>query len=192
MYFTPARFNKTFVFPWSARFRIESRKETAPSPMRTSPLRSRMVTSPACLSFTSSSAIGFLRSQRSLLIAVECFGFVFVNVEDGQELRDRQQVPNFLCEIEQLELSSGFFADGGVAGNKLADTARIDVAHTGKVQKNALLAFFEQSPDTSAQRYAALTNRYLSAQIKNGNISGLTLVDIQLSHFRNLLYAIAN
>src|SRR6185369_13525790 len=170
---------------------MESRKATAPSPMRTSPLISRMVTSPACRSFTSSSAIGFLRSKRSLLVAVEGFGFVIVNVEDGQELRDRQQVLNFLSEIEQLELSA-FFVDGSVAGNKLADTARIDVAHTRKVQKNALLAFFEQSADGGAQCHTSLSDGYLSAHVKNGDISGLTLVDIQLSHFRNLLYAIAN
>src|SRR6185369_962132 len=162
----------------------------APSPIRTSPVISRMVTSPACRSFTSSSAMAF-SVQIFLLEAVECLGFAFVHVEDSQELRDCQQVLKFLGEIEQLELSV-FFTDGSVAGNQLADAARIDVAHTRKVQQNALLAFFEQTPDRGAQCHAALADGYLSAHIENGHVSGLTLVDIQLSHFRNLLYAIAN
>src|SRR5215213_2744202 len=163
--------------------------------MRTSPLISRMVTSPACRSFTSSSAMTFSVQRdltRALLLeAVECLGFAFVNVEDSQELRDRQQVLKFLGEIEQFELSA-FFVDGSVTGNKLADAARINVSHTRKIQKNALLAFFKQTPDRGAQRHASLTDGYLSTHVKNGHVSGLTLVDIQLSHFRNLLYAIAN
>src|SRR5215213_11743687 len=163
--------------------------------MRTSPLISRMVTSPACRSFTSSSAMTFSVQRdltRALLLeAVECLGFAFVDIEDSQELRDRQQVLKFLGEIEQLELSA-FFVDGSVTGNKLADAARIDVPHTRKIQKNALLAFFKQTPDRGAQRHASLTDGYLSTHVKNGHVSGLTLVDIQLSHFRNLLYAIAN
>src|SRR5215213_9171808 len=189
-YLTPRRFSKTFFLPWSARFRMESRKLMLPSPIRTSPLRSRMVTSPACRSFTSSSAMTFSVQRdltRALLLeAVECLGFAFVNVEDSQELRDRQQVLKFLGEIEQLELST-FFVDGSVTGNKLADAARINVSHPSKVKKNALLAFFEQTPDGGAQRHASLADRYLSAHVKNRDISGLTLVDIQLSHFRNLL-----
>src|SRR5215216_7715870 len=105
MYFTPLRFNKTFFLPWSASFRMESRREILPSPIRTSPLRSRMVTSPACRSFTSSSAIAFSvqRFRTCLFEAVECLGFAFVHVEDSQELRYGQQILQFLREIEQLE-----------------------------------------------------------------------------------------
>src|SRR4029079_8173862 len=128
---------------------------------------------------------------RSLLVAIECLGFAFVNVEDSQELRDRQQVLKFLGEIEQLELSA-FFINGGVTGNQLTNAARIDVTHTRKIQQNTLLAFFEQTPDRGAQCHASLTDGYLSAHVKNGDVSGLTLVYIQLSHFRTLLCAIAN
>ena len=77
-----------------------------------------------------------------LLETVYGFVFAFVNIEDSQELGDRQQVLKLLGEIEQLELSS-FFTDRGVTGNQLDDTARIDVAHAGKIQENTLLAFFE-------------------------------------------------
>src|ERR1043165_187500 len=60
MYLTPPRFNKTFFLPWSARFLIESRNATLLSPILTPPRRSRMVTSPACRSFRSSSAMAEL------------------------------------------------------------------------------------------------------------------------------------
>src|SRR6185503_8238982 len=51
-----------------------------------------------------------------------------------------------------------------------------------KVQENALLAFLKQTPDGRAQSDTAFTNRDLSAHVENGNISSLTLLDIQLSH----------
>src|SRR6185369_13363545 len=141
----------------------------APSPIRTSPVISRMVTSPACRSFTSSSAMAF-SVQIFLLEAVECLGFALVNVEDSQELRNRQQVLKFLGEIEQLELAS-FFADSRITGNQFANAAGIDVTHTSKVQQNSLFTLFEQSPDRSATRDTAFTDSYLSAHVKNGDIS---------------------
>src|SRR5690242_8552752 len=99
-----------------------------PSPIRTSPFMSRMVTSPACRSFTSSSAMivapfegkfkslirrhpgenGTLRSCCVSLVAVEGLGFAFVNVEDGQELGDGQQVLKFLGQIKEFQLSTVF------------------------------------------------------------------------------------
>src|SRR5215217_4880545 len=98
---------------------MASRKATLLSPIRTSPLRSRIVTSPACRSLTPSSAMVF--SFFRLLKAVEGFGFAFVYVKDSQELSDRQQVPKFLGEVEQFQLSA-FFINGGVTGNQFADT----------------------------------------------------------------------
>src|SRR5690349_11087089 len=116
-----------------------SRKVILPSPIRTSPLRSRMVTSPACRSFKSSSAIAFSVRLRPLfaclLEAVQRLCFTFVNVEDGQELGYSQQILKFLCEIEQFELSPGI-SNGSETGDEFTNTARIDVAHARKVQKN--------------------------------------------------------
>src|SRR5678816_1225786 len=120
MYLTPARFSRTLFFPPSANFLTESRKATLLSPSLTSPVRSRMVTSPACRSFTSSSAIVF---SVLLFEAVEGLGFAFVNVKYSQEFRDRQQVLKFLCEIEQFQLAA-FLINGGVTGHQFANTAR--------------------------------------------------------------------
>src|SRR5687767_14967459 len=165
-----------------------------PSPIRTSPFISRMVTSPACRSFTSSSAMVVLRSGTNSspstpkaihyghsLKAVERLCFAFVNVENGQEFRDREQVLKFLREVEKLQLSA-FFIDRGVTGNEFPDAAGVDVADLRQVQKNTFLAFFEKATDGSAQRYASFADRDLSGHVKDGYISGLTLVDIQLSH----------
>src|ERR1041385_5032548 len=182
-YLTPARLSRTLFLPVSANFLIESRRATLLSPILTSPLKSRMVTSPACRSFTSSSAIVF---SVLLFEAVESVCFAVVNVKYSQKFGDCQQVLKFLGEIEQLQLSV-LLADGGVTGDQLADTARIDITDTREIKQNALLAFFKQSPDGGAQRNASLTDGYLAAHVKYGHISGLTFVDIQLSHFRNLL-----
>src|SRR5688500_11792224 len=152
MYLTPARLSRIFFLPAALRFLTASRRAILPSPIRTSPFMSRMVTSPACRSFTSSSAMVVLRSGDSvhqlcraldrLLKTVERFWFGFVNVKDRQELGDRQQILKFLREVKKLQLSA-VLIDRGVTGNEFADTAGIDIADAGKVQKNTLLAFFE-------------------------------------------------
>ena len=92
-----------------------------------------------------------------LIEIAERVTFGFVSVKDRQEFCDREQVPKLLRQTEQLELSA-FFVDCGVAGNQLADAARIDIAHAGQIQKNLLLAFFQQAPDGAAQGHAAFAD----------------------------------
>ena len=40
------------------------------------------------------------------LKAVESFGFAFVNVKDGQQLGNRQQILKLLRQVKQLELAA--------------------------------------------------------------------------------------
>ena len=68
-----------------------------------------------------------------------------------------RQVPKLLRQTEQLELSA-FFVNCGVAGNQLANAARIYIAHAGQIQKNFLLAFFQQATDGAAQCHAAFAD----------------------------------
>src|SRR5262249_50722587 len=117
------------------------------------------------------------------LKTVECLWFTFVNIEHCKKLGYSEKVLKFLRKIEQFQLSV-FFIDGRITRHQLSNTARIDIPHSREVQKNALLAFFQQPANSSAKSYTTFTNRNLSTHIKNGHISCLTFRDIQLSHFQ--------
>src|SRR2546427_7572731 len=116
MYFTPARFNRIFWLPPATRPLIAPRNAVALSPMRTSPLKSRTATSPACLWVMSNSAIAetsvsvtsenYHRPQ-SLEVA-ERLCFTVISVKDRQQFGDRKQVLQLLRQAQQFELPALF------------------------------------------------------------------------------------
>src|SRR6185503_7634679 len=123
-----------------------------------------------------------------LFETVECLRFVLVNVENCQKFRYGEKVLKFLRQVEKFQLAS-IFVDGGEARNQFTDAAGVDVSNASEVQQNPLLTFFKQPANSRSQRDAALTNRDLAAHVKNGYVTSLTFRDVQLSHFRVLLYA---
>jgi hypothetical protein len=58
----------------------------------------------------------------NLFETAERIAFVFENVKNRQEFRDREKVLNFLRQIEQFKLTC-FFVDSGEARNEFSDTA---------------------------------------------------------------------
>src|SRR6266480_1607240 len=125
IYLTPARLSRILFLLSSTSPRIALRRATLPSPILTAPLRSRIVTSPAWRSLTSSSAIIFLLEspisfslsltffaasqvmptnindklkfvEQLLFKAVEGLGFAIVHVKDSQQLGDGQQILKLL------------------------------------------------------------------------------------------------
>src|SRR5215472_5063219 len=61
---------------------------------------------------------------------------VVLDVEDGVELGDLEQVVNFLGEVEQLELAA-LVANGSERADQLADTGAVDVGHVAFAQGDA-------------------------------------------------------
>ena len=101
---------------------------------------------------------------KALTKACKRVGFAVVNVENGQQLGDGQQVLNFLRQIQKLERAA-LFINSRKTGDKLADAARIDVADAAKVEENFVFAFAQETANSIAKGNAALTDGHLPIQI---------------------------
>src|SRR5665213_384682 len=77
---------------------------------------------------------GGLESNARLFVRGDGFRFVIVNVEDGVELGDLQQVLDLLGELQQLEGAAGIF-DGRQGADKLANTGAVDVIDVRQIEK---------------------------------------------------------
>src|SRR5688572_13458695 len=116
-----------------------------------------------------------------LVKAAERFALVVEDIKNCQKLGNCQQVLDLLSEFEQLERSA-FLVDGRKTRDELANPARIYVPDSGEVHKDLVLAFAKQASDGAAQSHAALADRNLAVQIKNGYVSSLTFRNSDIGH----------
>jgi len=63
--------------------------------------------------------------------------FVVLDVEYRVELRDLQQVVDFLRQVEQLEVST-LVAHSGEGADQLADARAVDISHVAQVEEDLL------------------------------------------------------
>jgi len=66
-------------------------------------------------------------------------GFVFVNIEDGVEFGDLQQVLHPFVEVEQLQLTA-VVGYRGEARDQLTDPRAVDIRDIAQVKQDFLLA----------------------------------------------------
>src|ERR1051325_6246278 len=118
----------------------------------------------------------------SLLEAVERLRLVLVYVEDGQELRDGEQVFDLGLQVEELELSL-LARDGRVARHQLADAARIHVADAPEVEEYLLPALVGEVAHGRAQAHVALADGDLAFEVEDGHVPGLTLAYVEFCHW---------
>src|SRR5690349_16378521 len=90
--------------------------------------------------------------------------FVFVNVEDGVELGDLQQILDALSEIEELQLSAAV-GHGGETRHQLADPRAVDIRHIAQVQQDLLIVFGDQVAQRIAHGAGALTQGNASSYV---------------------------
>src|SRR5262245_31701589 len=68
---------------------------------------------------------------------------VILDVEDGVQLGDLEQVVDFFGEVQQLQLAA-LVLSGRESANQLADSRAIDVVHVAEVQQDFLVSLGEQ------------------------------------------------
>src|SRR5438477_5592775 len=100
-----------------------------------------------------------------LTIAGESFPFLVKHIKDGQQLRNRQKILDFLRQFQQLERAA-FFFNGSKARNQLADAARIDVADSAQIEQDLVFALAQQATDSGPQSDAAFADSHFSTKIK--------------------------
>src|SRR5437868_7137632 len=64
---------------------------------------------------------------------------IILNVEDGVQLGDLQQIVDLLGQLQQLQLAALILC-GGKGADQFADPRTVDVIHIRQVQQNFLVA----------------------------------------------------
>jgi hypothetical protein len=112
--------------------------------------------------------------------AAKCLAFFIENVEHGEEFRDRQQILDLLRQLEKLERAA-FLVYGGETRYEFADTARIDIANTGKVQKDLAFTLAQKAAYRAAKSNTALADCNLTSPAWRSEI---VISDIYFSSFK--------
>src|SRR5215469_4231016 len=115
--------------------------------------------------------------------------FVVLDVEDGVELGDLEQVVNFLGEVEQLELAA-LVANGSERADQLADSGAVDVGHVAEVEQDFLLAFGNQVFHRFTQDHAAFAQGDATAHIDDGNAVYLSRASLHCHCVSSLAFAV--
>ncbi len=117
----------------------------------------------------------FRGCKHSALLAERLYGhcFVVLHIENGEELRDLQQIVCFFGEVEQLEFAA-LFLGSGEGTDKFADTGAVDLVHVAEVQHDHFLPLRKQVVHRIAQSYAAFTEGDPATKVDNRDAADLT------------------
>ena len=103
--------------------------------------------------------------------------FAVFHLEDGVELRDLQQVADFLGQVQQFEFAALFFGSGE-GTDKLFETGAVDIVHVAQVQQDPSVPLGEQVVHRLTYSYAALTKG--DSALKVGDQDAIRLTGAEL------------
>ena len=91
---------------------------------------------------------------------------VVVDIEDGVELGQLQQVVDLLGQLEQFE-GRALILDCGVGAHQFTQSRAIDIVHFTQIEQDALLSFGNQVANGVAQLHAAFAEGDPAAEFQN-------------------------
>src|SRR2546423_3488250 len=109
--------------------------------------------------------------------------FVVLNIEDGVQLGDLEQVVDFLGQLEQLELAA-LVADAGKGAHQFSDAGAVNVSYVAQVEQDLVAPLAHQVLDCLAQHHAAFAQGNTTAQVHNGDVIHLPAASFHC-HFRS-------
>src|ERR1700733_13114095 len=95
--------------------------------------------------------------------------FVVLDIEDGVELGDVEDVVNFLGEVEELEFSAGV-AGGGEAADEFSDAGAVEVIDVGEVEDDFLFALGDEGTDFIAESADFGAEDETSMNVEDGDV----------------------
>ena len=95
--------------------------------------------------------------------------FVVLDVEDGVELGDVEDVLDFLGEVEEFEFAAGV-ADGGEAADEFSDAGAVDVVDADQIEDDFLLALGDEVADSVAEVVDFVTEYDAAGHIEDGDV----------------------
>src|SRR6266496_1593509 len=96
--------------------------------------------------------------------------FVILDVEDGVELGDVEDVLDFLGEVEELEFASGV-AHGGEAADEFSYAGAVDVVDAAEVEDDLLLAISNKVADSVAEVADFIPENDAAIDVEDGDVS---------------------
>src|SRR5882724_13095167 len=93
-----------------------------------------------------------------------CCRFVVLDIEDGIELGDLQQVVDLLGQVEQFEFAV-FAPHCGKRAHQFPDAGAVNVGDVAQVKQDFFVSFADQVADGVSQYHAALTQSDAAAHI---------------------------
>src|SRR5215475_1432879 len=107
-------------------------------------------------------------------VAFDRIGFVIMDLKDGDQLGDRQQIADALGRVQELQIAARPL-DGRVAANDLAETAAVHIWHAGQIQQQFGLAAFDQLIDFALQLDVAFAEKDFAFNIENSYVAASAL-----------------
>jgi hypothetical protein len=126
---------------------------------------------------------GIVRHYRALLgkeviERLHRLEFVVLDIKNGVQLRDVENVVHFLGKVHKFELSAVFF-HSNKAADQLPDPGTVDVAHIGKIEQDFLFLFSDKPRHRVAQLRRLIPENDAPAEVEDGNVMALATGDLQ-------------
>src|SRR5437867_7548316 len=86
-----------------------------------------------------------------------------------------------LCEMKQLDLAT-FLAQSDMTGNKLTQTARIDVGDPCEVKDDLISTFINQTVERLLKCDIGSADPYVAVHVQNRHVADSTLMDVKSVH----------
>jgi hypothetical protein len=122
------------------------------------------------------------RWPAELFEALDGRGLFGVDIENGEEFGDLQEIFDLFGQIQELKFALPA-AHGGKAADQLSDAGAVNVINVAKIQKDPGLSALEQIADQLAQQRAALSEGNPPAEIDNRNFAGFSCSRKKGCHF---------
>lgn len=100
------------------------------------------------------------------------FRLVLVDVENSEQLGDKQDVSHPLAQVRELHLAA-LIPDRGERSHQGTHASTVNVGYIGKVDENVLVSTFEQFFDLLTQRTYFVPNDDLALGAQHANITRL-------------------
>jgi hypothetical protein len=102
--------------------------------------------------------------------------FIVFDIEDGVELRNKENVANFLAQREKFEFTAPIFYSG-VAGHEFAYSGRIDVIHLRQIEHDFLFAGGNELMDDVTQLSCFIAEGDAAMNIDDGDVANFARGD---------------
>src|SRR5581483_7886267 len=105
--------------------------------------------------------------------AAHRLGLVVVNIKDGVELGDLQEVVDLLGQVQEFQLAA-LVRDGRISVDKLADSRAVDIGYVSQVQQDILIALRQLFAHQITQLRTSFSQRDPAADVDDGDGINLT------------------